>query len=86
MAEAYAERIKKDCGASPDTCPWNASSNPLVQDVLSARSMAKAGVILDFISSRLQTAMGVYESAVNGATASRLDDERAKREAERSAR
>lgn len=48
--------------------------------------MSKGGAPMPDISARLAEAMGVYESAYNGAVGARLDEERAKREAERSAR
>lgn len=48
--------------------------------------MSKGGAPMPDISARLAEAMGVYESAYSGAVGARLDEERARREAERSAR
>ena len=75
-AEGFALAIKKECGAAPVTCPWRSVEDELVRDVYAVRSMAKAGIPVPEITSRLAEAAGFYESAFGSAHAERMERER----------
>lgn len=82
-AEGFAKVIKKETGAAPLSCPWRAVESPLVQDVYAVRAMAKAGVPVPEITSRLAHAVGTYEGAHSAAFAERSEREREARRNER---
>jgi len=79
QVEMFSRIIKKDTGSIPLSCPWSVSSKPLVQDVISVRSMRRAKMSPGPISQRLMDGVAAFQAAYEGAAESRRELEKSQR-------